>query len=258
MFVSRPDAQLASVCFGTGPRTLVALGGWIGSWELWLEPFCLLSSSWRTIAFDHRGTGATLASPETISFSTLVDDLFAVLDAYSVEQCVLAAESAGAAIALQAVLLAPHRFSALVIVDGLYHRQRPGGVDPFVASLQADFQATLSQFVQACVPERNSAAIRHWGGQILSRSTLAAAVQLYESLYQVDLRPQIGQIKQPSLIIHGQADQIVPLSAAEWLAAQLPTSELLILAGAGHVPTLTQPELIAKAIEQFCAAYQLA
>ena len=111
MFLTRPDARLATVCFGAGTTTLVALGGWIGSWELWLEPFCLLSSTFRTIAFDHRGTGATLAAPESINFATLVDDLFAVLDAYAIEQCVLAAESAGAAVALRRSCSTP---SALV------------------------------------------------------------------------------------------------------------------------------------------------
>lgn len=253
MFIARPDAQLYAVGFGAGPRTLVALGGWVGSWELWAEPFAELSATWRTIAFDHRGAGATLAPAESISLQALVDDLFAVLDAYAVGECVLAAESAGAAVALQAVLQAPQRFSGMVVVDGLYHRERPDRPDPFVAALQADFDGTLSQFVDACVPEPDSAAMRSWGRQIVGRSTPAAAVRLYECLYDADLRPQIGQISQPSLIIHGEADLIVPVDAAQWLAGQLPNSQLLILPGAGHVPTITQPRAVAGAIERFFA-----
>lgn len=251
MFISRPDAQLYAVGFGAAPRTLVAMGGWIGSWEVWAEPFSLLSASWRTIAYDHRGAGAAIAAPESISLPALVDDLFAVLDAFSVDQCVLAAESAGAAVALQAALQQPQRFSGLVVVDGLYHRERPSGADPFVGALQADFQATLDWFADACVPEPDSAAIRRWGRQILARSTPAAAIQLYECLYGVDLRSQVQQIAQPTLILHGDADTIVPVGAAEWLAAQLPSSQLVILPGAGHVPTMTRPSAVATAIDQF-------
>ena len=253
MYISRPDAQLFAVAFGNSPRTLLGLGGWVGSWELWLEPFTLLSNSWRTIAYDHRGTGATIAPPESITLPTMVEDLFAVLDAFGVAECVLAAESAGAAIALQAALQQPARFRGLVIVDGMYHRERPVGADRFVAALKAHFHETLEQFVDACVPEPNSEAIRHWGRQIVRRSSPEAAVRLYECLYDIDLRPQLPQITQPSLVIHGENDQIVPVSAAEWLATQLPNSQLMVLPASGHVPTVTQPRTVADAIEQFFA-----
>jgi pimeloyl-ACP methyl ester carboxylesterase len=254
MFVARPDAQLYAVSFGAASQTLVALGGWIGSWELWAEPFGLLSPSWRVIGYDHRGSGATLAAPESISFAALTEDLFAVLDAYDVTQCVLAAESAGAATALQAIIERPERFHGLVIVDGLFHRERPQGIDPFVAALRTDFGATLDHFVNACVVEPDSLAIRRWGRQIVGRSTPEAAIRLYESLYGVDLRPQVAQIVQPTLILHGESDRIVPVSAAQWLATQIPNSQLLVLPGTGHVPTMTQPQTIAAAITTFFMA----
>lgn len=251
MFVSRPDAELYAVGFGSGQQALVALGGWVGSWEVWAETFTLLSPAWRMIAFDHRGTGATLAPAASITLPTMVDDLFAVLDAMKIDQCVLAAESAGAAVAIQAVLERPQRFYGLVVVDGLYHRERPQGADPFIDALRTNYEVTLDQFVEACVPESNSAAIRRWGRQIVGRATPAAAIQLYECLYDHDLRPQVAKITQPSLVIHGEADAIVPVSAAKWLAAQIPNSQLVIVPGAGHVPTMTQPQAVADAIDQF-------
>lgn len=251
MFISRPDALLFAVSFGAAPRTLLALGGWIGSWELWVEPFRLLSPSWTTIAYDHRGSGATLAAPEAITCTSLVDDVFAVLDSFGVERCILAAESAGAATALQAVLQHPERFDGLVVVDGLYYRERPRDGDPFVTALQADFQATLDQFVDACVVEANSEALRRWGRQIVGRSTPEAAIRLYESMYDVDLRPHLAQITVPTLIIHGEEDRIVPVRVAQELAAYIPNSHLSILPGAGHVPTITQPQAVANAITAF-------
>lgn len=71
MFISRPDAQLYAVAFGPGSQVLVALGGWVGSWEVWAEPFRLLSSTWRTIAYDHRGAGATIAPVESITTNSV-------------------------------------------------------------------------------------------------------------------------------------------------------------------------------------------
>ena len=78
MFLMQADAQLYTVSFGRGPRTILALGGWVGSWELWIAPFTTLSQSWRTVAFDHRGCGATIAALESITMPTMVADVLAV------------------------------------------------------------------------------------------------------------------------------------------------------------------------------------
>ncbi len=253
MFITHAGAELYTVDFGSGPATLVAHGGWIGSWELWAEPFSYLSKHWRTVAYDHRGTGATVTDPDSITHEALVGDLVAVLDTLAIERCVLAAESAGAAVALSAALAHPDRFEGLVLVDGLYHRPLADAPNPFVRALKADYQGTLGAFVDACVPETepNSAAIRRWGRQILERAPLAAAVRLQESLNGLDLRPHAAVISQPTLILHGDADVIVPLSSSEWLAREIPHSRLHVVKGAGHVPTMTRPAEVAGVIDEF-------
>ncbi len=81
MFLKSDDADLFVTSFGGGPRTIVAHGGWVGSGELWQPPFELLSRSWRTVTYDHRGTGATVNRAATITFELMVNDLFRVLDA---------------------------------------------------------------------------------------------------------------------------------------------------------------------------------
>lgn len=256
MFISHGEAELFAVDFGHGPATLVAHGGWAGSWELWADTFSILSKSWRTVAYDHRGTGATVCPADSISLEAMVSDLFAVLDALEVETCVLAGESSGTAVVLSAALQQPKRFGGLVLVDGLYHRPAPSGPEPFVLGLQADFVATIGRFVDTCVldSEPNSAAIRRWGRQILGRSSEASAIRLYECLYGLDLRAGVTRIEQPTLIIHGDGDALVPLAAAHWLAGTLPNADLHIVRGAGHVPTVTRPAEVAEAINRFFGA----
>jgi pimeloyl-ACP methyl ester carboxylesterase len=53
MFIPAADAHLHVVAFGPGPRTLLAFGGWAGSWQLWAGPFGPLSRTWRAVAYDH-------------------------------------------------------------------------------------------------------------------------------------------------------------------------------------------------------------
>jgi pimeloyl-ACP methyl ester carboxylesterase len=251
MFITSGDAQLYTVSFGNAPRTLLALGGWTGSWELWAEPFTALSSSWRTAAYDHRGVGATAAPTESITLDSMVGDVFTVMDALGIETCVLAAESAGGAVALRAALQQPERFTGLVLVDAIYYRPAPQTEDPFLLGLRNHYQQTLAQFVDSCLTERDSDAVRRWGRLIVGRSPQEAAIQLYECMFGVDLRPQLRQITQPTLILHGSADRLVPVDSSRWLASQMPTSHLEVLDGVGHVPTITHAGAVAEAINRY-------
>jgi pimeloyl-ACP methyl ester carboxylesterase len=146
-----------------------------------------LSSQWRTISNDHRGSGATVAPVESITFARLVDDVFEVLDAYKVERAVLAAESAGAIVALGAALKAPERISGLVIVDGFYFHSTPEAEDRFLAGLLSDYSRTIEGFVQACVPEEDCDHIKRWGRQIWIAPP-EAAIALYRVPGSVDLK----------------------------------------------------------------------
>ncbi len=251
MFLKLDDAELFVSSFGKGPNTLVAHGGWVGSGELWSQPFEILSRSWRTITYDHRGTGATVNHAPAITFEILVQDLFKVLDALSVGPSVLAAESSGACIALEAALRDPSRFKGLVIVDGRYHGGRTAGAARFMEGCNTDFSATMDRFVNACIPEEGCDAERRWGKQIVKRSNGPAAVQLMECLEVVDVERRLAEIALPTLVIHGGRDAITPIAASERLAAKIANSKLVIIEDAGHVPTITRPAIVAKAIEEF-------
>ena len=254
MFLTLPSATLHLQSFGPGPRTLLAFGGWAGSWELWAPPFNSLSRTWRTVAYDHRGSGATITPLAAITVENMVSDVFAVMDALAIEHCVLGAESAGATVALLAALERPERFDGLVLVDGLIHHPPFDASAPFVRGLRADFETTIGRFVDACTPEPGSEAIRHWGRQILRASGSDAAVRLLECVAGIDLRPRVAEIALPTVLIHGDADALVPVADSVWLAGQMPQATHHILPGAGHVPTMTRPAEVAAIIDGAFAA----
>ncbi|MBK9749077.1 MAG: alpha/beta hydrolase [Chloroflexi bacterium] len=250
MFIERPYAQLYSVAFGNSPRTLLAIGGWAGSWEVWTDTLADLSPTWRTIAYDHRGAGASSCAVESIMLDYLVSDVFAVMDAYGVDRCILAAESAGAATALLAALERPERVQGLVLVDGVYY-QPDDPKSPFLQGLKTRFEATIGAFVDNCVTEEHGDMWRRWGRQILMRSEPAAAIRLYECAQEIDLRARLREIVIPTLILHGRDDRILPLVSSEWLATQLKNCHMEVIDGAGHVPTVTRPHIVADAINRY-------
>ena len=101
------------------------------------------------------------------------------------------------------------------------------------------------------MPEPDCEHIKAWGRQIIARALPEAAIALRLLGSELDIRSQLPKITQPTLIIHGEQDKIVPLERAKELAAAIPNAELLVLEGAGHVPTLTRPGQVADAIASF-------
>lgn len=251
MFLKRDDATLFITECGGGPPTFVAHGGFVGSGELWADAFALLSRTWRTITYDHRGTGVTRQLGR-ITGEQLIDDLDQVLRATGASRPVLAGESMGAKVVLAAALREPDRYTGLVIVDGAWMQPPKGGVaDALIAGCRADYRRTIDAFVNNCIVEADGDDARHWARQIVYRSDGESAAQLLEASAQIDLSTGFDRLTLPVLIIHGSEDRIVPVAAAEELCRRLPKAELKVIAGAGHVPTMTRPREVADAINFF-------
>ncbi len=250
MFVEVNGNRLNVVSFGAGDRTLVAHGGWVGSWELWQQPFELMSGRWRCVSYDHRGAGESPVAPHLITPESLVSDLFGVLEVLGIERCVLAGESLGAIVALESARRAPERFGGLVVVDG-----GPGVTadiaGPLIDGARSDWPGTVRQFADDCVPEPDADHIRRWGRDILLRADGEIAARMFECYLD---RPEpfvaIEEIQVPTLVIHGTADAIVPFAIGEWMASAIPNATLVPIKGAGHVPTLTRPHEVVAAIER--------
>ncbi|MFN8527545.1 MAG: alpha/beta hydrolase [Anaerolineae bacterium] len=257
MFIEHGNARIFAAAFGsrTAP-TILALGGWIGTWEDWIETLSLLSEDRRVIAFDHRGSGLTTAPIESITIDTLIDDVFAVMEAFDVERCSLAAMSMGVSIALGAALRHPGRITDLILVDSLDLRtpSPPLQVDDrFLQGLTHDYARTLEGFIQLCVPESGMEHIKEWGRHILRRASPEAAIALYQLSKTIRLEPMLPHVRQPALILHGDADPLASIDSAEWLARTLPKAKLQIISGAGHVPIMTRPDEVAAHIRTFLA-----
>ena len=258
MFIEVDGQQVFALSFGTGDQTLLSHGGWIGSSEVWLPTMELLSPTWRTVAYDHRGAGATTAPLEAITYEALVDDLFRVMDALDIDRCVAGGESAGTQIVLHAALLHPERFSGMVLVDGSAGVRPPGAIPTQARGGPstwpgADHRARMRGFIERCTPEPNIEHIRHWGLDILMRASPDAAERLWGigTAHAAALAPRLTEVRVPSLLIRGSADVLVSPDSMEYLAAQLPESKLVIIDGAGHVPIMTRPQTVAAEIDGF-------
>jgi 3-oxoadipate enol-lactonase len=74
------------------------------------------------------------------------------------------------------------------------------------------------------------------------------------ALAELDLRPELGKLTLPVLVLVGEQDEATPPPMSRELAAGLPNARLKVIAGCAHVPQLQSPEIFLDAIGDFLAA----
>jgi 3-oxoadipate enol-lactonase len=74
------------------------------------------------------------------------------------------------------------------------------------------------------------------------------------ALAELDLRPELKQVRVPALVLVGEHDEATPPPMSHELAAGLPDARLKILPGCAHVPQLQSPDLFLAAIGDFLTA----
>lgn len=252
MFVETQGTRLLVTSFGAGERTALALGGWIGSGEMWLPVLGLLDRGWRTVTFDQRGSGTShVPNDRDITREAWVDDVFAVMDSQGIERCLLMSDSSGCFPAVLAALKSPERITGLVLVGGAPRMRLTWTRRLFALGLRVASRPVLRAFARRCLPEDETGHVRRWLWDICVRADPRSAIRLLKILDGFDLTTVGATLRVPTLIVHGSNDLIQPLSDGRALAALIPGSDLVVMEGKGHVPMMSSPEEVVSIIEKW-------
>lgn len=71
---------------------------------------------------------------------------------------------------------------------------------------------------------------------------------------RMDQQGTLRRCKVPTLVLCGQEDRLTPLKRHEFMAELIPNGVLCVIPDAGHLPTLEQPELTTRALQQWLTA----
>lgn len=186
----------------------------------------------------------------------LISDFAAAADAIAARLqagTTLCGWSLGAQLALAIAARAPEKVGKLILVagtasfvqrDGWPHAMPPEMLAEFAAGIAADVEAMLPRFVGGF--NRGDARAKEVTRQLLDladprppAATLAAGL---DWLRDVDLQGIASQVKAPTLLIHGAVDPLMPLAAAEALAAAIPGARLEVFADCAHAPFISRPD----------------
>jgi class 3 adenylate cyclase len=260
------DANIAFRTLGSGPVDLVFLGGPTSHIEVFLEEPGLrrwwerMSSIARVILVDRRGSGLSDPLTGPLSLEEEVADLEAVLDAAGADRVVLQAYAAGGPLAVQFAHTCPDRVLALVLYASIVATVRDDGL-PWARdreerrtrfeSLAATW-GTGNDLEDLAPSVADDQRMRDWLGRLERLScTPAGMLRLAENLEGVDVRPLLGDLRVPTLVLHRTGDRFIDIRHSRVYAEQIPGARFVELAGDDSLPMIGDTEALLGEIEEF-------
>lgn len=256
--VSRASAE-------RGAATIVFAHGFGCDQRMWrfVEPS--FEDAYRCILFDHVGSGRSdLAAYDRLKYATLdgyAEDVIQVLDAAHSERVIYVGHSVGASIGILASLIAPERFERLVLVapsprflddppdyrGGYALSDIMGMLDLMERSVVNWAQALAPVAMQN--PERDD--LREELISSFCAGDPAIGRRFAEVVFLSDIRPVLGRVSVPTLIIQSRDDALTPIYVGQAMHRLMPTSTFTIIDSSGHLPHMSHPQLTEAAIRAY-------
>jgi 3-oxoadipate enol-lactonase len=253
--------NLAVEVLGEGPPVLFVHGYPLDRtmWRAQLDGL----TGFRRIAPDLRGMGQSDAPDLGYGMNIYAADLAALLDALGIEEVILCGLSMGGYIIFELLRTWKARVRGLVLMDTRAEADSPdarrardtaaslareGGAAAIAETMLPRLLAPDTLTSQAEVVERVRAMITNTP----VAGIVGALAAMRERPSSESLLPTLGDI--PTLVMVGESDTLTPPDQARAMAQAIPGARLEVIAGAGHLPPVEQPEEVTRRLREFLTA----
>lgn len=241
-------------------NTLVFLSGWATDKRFWFNQEEYFSSYNKIhISYYRNVHNHYLTDLGETSYSKVALELIKEQEG----PVILVGWSLGAMVALQLAVLAPEKLQGMILVGGTARFVNEAGynaglpqviVDKMKKKLLKNHERTLKDFYMLMFTqeERKQGAADKFMQQLSILATDWSSNELQaglDYLKNCDFRNHLENIKTPTLIIHGEKDEICPFQAGEYLNKNIKGSKIKILPGCGHVPFISRAGDFDKEVE---------
>jgi non-heme chloroperoxidase len=237
--------------WGTGPAVVFS-HGWPLNADAWDAQMLFLGQQgYRVVAHDRRGHGRSEQTWTGNEYDTFADDLAELLEKLDLKEVMLVGHSMGGGEVTRYIgRHSNRRVKKVVIIGGippvmLKSDKNPGGLpmsvfDGIRAGLVADrsqfYKDVSAPFYGYNKPDaKPSQGVRDMFWLQGMQSSVVASYECVKAFSETDFTEDLKKIDVPTLIIHGDADQIVPIADSAYLSAKIvKNATLKVIPGAPH------------------------
>lgn len=247
---------------GKGPL-LVLLHGFVGDGRgTWRQQIDGLSDEFTVVAWDAPGSGGSSDPPESFRMPDFADCLAGFVELLGLGRPHVAGLSFGGALALE--LYRRHPTTPVTLILAGAYAGWAGSLPPDEVEQRLRQSLQLAdlppdQLVRALLPSMFSeSASRGSVDEFASNVSLfhpAGFQAMARSTAESNLRDVLPLITVPTLLLYGDKDVRAPLNVAEDLHAGIPTSELVVIPGVGHVSSVEAPDRFNAEVRRFLRSH---
>ena len=239
-----------------GPRAarpIVFINSLGTDFRIWDEVAAPLALDARIIRYDKRGHGLSELRAGAPAMGDFATDLAALLDRLSVREATIVGLSIGGMIAQELHRLRPDLVASLVLCDTGHRIGTPefwsarlGAVE--AGGIAAIADGVMERWFTKGYREKQSDALVGWRA-MLTRTPQAGYLAACGAIRGADLTEHARTIRVPTLCVVGDQDGSTPVELVRELAGLIPNAKFEIVAGAGHIPCVEQPDVLRGLIE---------
>ena len=224
-----------------------------------------LKKDYRVIRMDLPGYGLTGPFPEPdYSIDAYVGFIEQFLDSMGVDKCLIGGNSLGGHIAWRFATEYPKRINKLILINsaGYPNKSKSEPIAFRVAKTPVlrnaltfitpkSIARSSIENVYADKTKVTEELVDRYFELTLRAGNRQAFIDRFSAKKDPNAYKRIRQIQQPTLILWGDQDELIPVENAERFHRDLPNDTLVILENAGHVPMEEIPERSLEVVKAF-------
>ena len=232
-----------------------SMGADLRMWDGTVET---LERHFRVVRYDTRGHGQSPSVPGPYSMDDLADDVVALLDTLGVETAHLVGLSLGGMMGMRLAARDPARIDRLVLLcTGAFLEVGPAYTER-AAQVRAQGTGSVAEGVVSrwFTPDHleQHPDVREHHVAMCAATSAEGYAGSCEAIAAMDLRPDLSEIKAPTLAIAGEDDPATPPSYLREIAEGVPDGRLVVVPDAAHLAAATASGCCAAAILEHLGA----